>query len=225
MPLEVIELETAPNPVASVIVLHGLGADGNDFVPIAQELDLSAVGPVRFVFPHGPTRPVTINGGYVMRAWYDILGAELGPGGARREDEAGLRESQALVDGLIARERERGIPASRIVLAGFSQGCAMTFVTGLRHPERLAGLLGMSGYLPLGDLTAAEQHPVNAGLPIFQAHGTGDAVIPIARAIQSRDALLALDYPVEWHAYPMAHSVCPQEIGDMNAWLLKVLAA
>lgn len=225
MTLDTIDLETAPDPVATIIVLHGLGADGNDFVPVAQELDLSAIGPVRYVFPHGPTRPVTINNGYVMRAWYDILGAELGPGGSRREDEAGLRESQALVDGLIAREKARGIPASKIVLAGFSQGCAMTFMTGLRHPERLAGLLGMSGYLPLGTLTEAEQHPVNAGMPIFQAHGTADGVIPIARAMQSRDALLALGYPVEWHAYPMAHSVCPREIADINRWLLKVLGA
>lgn len=223
MPLEVIELETAPNPTASIIVLHGLGADGNDFVPIAQELDLSSVGPVRFVFPHGPTRPVTINGGYVMRAWYDILGAELGPGGTPREDEAGLRESQALVEALIANERARGIPASRIVLAGFSQGCAMAFMTGLRHRERLAGVLGMSGYLPLAALAAAERSAANADLPIFEAHGTADPVIPIARAIQSRDALIALGHPVEWHAYPMPHSVCPQEIADMNRWLLKVL--
>jgi len=224
MSLEVIEFETAPNPSASIIVLHGLGADGNDFVPIAHELDLTSIGAVRFVFPHGPTRPVTINGGYVMRAWYDILGAELGPGGAKREDEAGLRASQALVDALIAHERERGVAANRIVLAGFSQGCAMTFMTGLRYGERLAGLLGMSGYLPLGGLTAAECSAANAGLPIFQAHGTADPVIPIARAIQSRDALVALGYPVEWHAYPMPHSVCPQEIADMNRWLLKVLA-
>ena len=224
MTLEVIEFETAPNPRASIIVLHGLGADGNDFVPIAQELDLASVGPVRFVFPHGPTRPVTINGGYVMRAWYDILGAELGPGAAKREDDAGLRASQALVEALIANERARGVPAHRIVLAGFSQGCAMTFMTGLRHGERLAGLLGMSGYLPLGALTAAERSEANAGLPIFQAHGSADPVIPIARAMQSRDALLALGYPVEWHAYPMPHSVCPPEIADMNRWLLKVLA-
>lgn len=224
MSLEVIEFETAPNPTASVIVLHGLGADGNDFVPIAQELDLSAIGPVRFVFPHGPTRPVTINGGYVMRAWYDILGAELGPGGMAREDHAGLRESQALVEALIANERTRGVASNRIVLAGFSQGCAMTFMAGLRHGERLAGLLGMSGYLPLGALTGAERSAVNAGLPIFQAHGTADPVIPIARAIQSRDALVALGYPVEWHAYPMPHSVCPAEIADMNRWLLEVLA-
>ena len=129
MSLETIELETAPNPTASIIVLHGLGADGNDFVPVAEELDLGGIGPVRFVFPHGPTRPVTINGGYVMRAWYDILGTDI----ARREDEAGLRESQALVEELIANETARGIKASRIVLAGFSQGCAMTFMAGLRH--------------------------------------------------------------------------------------------
>ena len=224
MSLEVIELETAPNPTATVIVLHGLGADGNDFVPVAQELDLASIGPVRFVFPHGPTRPVTINGGYVMRAWYDILGAELGEGAVRREDEAGLRESQALVEALIAKERTRGVASTRIVLAGFSQGCAMTFMTGLRHKERLAGLLGMSGYLPLAASTGAERHPMNADLPIFQAHGTADPVIPIARAIASRDALIALGHPVEWHAYPMPHSVCAQEIADMNRWLLKVLA-
>jgi phospholipase/carboxylesterase len=224
MSLEAIEYETAPNPTASIIVLHGLGADGNDFVPIAQELALDSVGPVRFVFPHAPMRPVTINGGYVMRAWYDILGAELGPGGVKREDETGLRASQRLVEALIANERARGIPAARIVLAGFSQGCAMSFMTGLRHGERLAGLLGMSGYLPLGALSAAERSAANADLPIFQAHGSADPVIPIARAIQSRDALIALGHPVEWHAYPMPHSVCPQEIADMNRWLLRVLA-
>jgi phospholipase/carboxylesterase len=224
MSLDVIELETAPHPTATVIVLHGLGADGNDFVPVAEELDLSSIGPVRFVFPHGPTRPVTINGGHVMRAWYDIFGAELGLDGLKREDEAGLRASQALVEALIAKERARGVASTRIVLAGFSQGCAMTFMTGLRHKERLAGLLGMSGYLPLGALTAAERHPMNADLPIFQAHGTADPVIPIARAIASRDALIALGHPVEWHAYPMPHSVCAPEIADINRWLLKVLA-
>jgi phospholipase/carboxylesterase len=224
MSLEVIELETAPNPTASIIVLHGLGADGNDFVPIAQELDLRAIGAVRFVFPHGPTRPVTINGGYVMRAWYDIFGTELGPGGAKREDEAGLRASQALVDRLIANERARGIAANRIVLAGFSQGCAMTFMAGLRYPERLAGLLGMSGYLPLAATTAAERSAANVSLPIFQAHGRADPVIALDRATASRDALLALGHPVEWHEYPMPHSVCAQEITDMNRWLLNVLA-
>ena len=221
--LDTIEIETAPSPSASIIVLHGLGADGNDFVPIASELDLAAVGPVRFVFPHGPTRPVTVNSGYVMRAWYDILGASFELRDTTREDEAGLRESQALVEALIANERARGIAANRIVLAGFSQGCAMAFLTGLRHPERLAGLLGMSGYLPLADKLAAERHAANAEVPIFQAHGTQDPVIPIARAVASRDALAALGYEVEWHAYPMPHSVCGPEIVDMNRWLVRVL--
>ena len=220
MSLEAIEIETGPSatPTASVILLHGLGADGNDFVSLVDELKLAAVGPVRFVFPSAPTRPVTINNGYVMRAWYDILG----PG--RPEDAAGLRESQALVEALIAKEVARGIPASRIVLAGFSQGCAMTFMTGLRHRERLAGLLGMSGYLPLAELTAAERSAANADVPIFQAHGSADPMISMARATLSRDALVTLGYPVEWHEYPMQHSVCPQEIADMNRWLLKVLA-
>ena len=220
MLLETIEDETAPNPTASVIVLHGLGADGNDFVPIAQELDLSRIGAVRFVFPSAPMRPVTLNGGHVMRAWYDIQGADL----VRREDEAGLRESQAQVNALIERERARGIAANRIVLAGFSQGCAMTFMAGLRYPERLAGLLGMSGYLPLAAHTAAERAPANADVPIFQAHGSADPMIQIGRAEASRDALLALGYAVEWHTYPMLHSVCAAEIADMNRWLLRVLA-
>ena len=221
MTLDVIDIETAPNPTASIIILHGLGADGNDFVPVAQEFDLDAVGPVRYVFPHGPTRPVTINGGYVMRAWYDVLGTDL----VRREDEAGLRQSLALVEALIERERARGIEASRIVLGGFSQGCAMTLMTGLRYRERLAGLLGMSGYLPLAATTAAERSTANAGVPIFLAHGRQDPVIAIDRATASRDALVELGYPVEWHDYPMPHSVSAQEIEDINRWLLKVLAA
>jgi phospholipase/carboxylesterase len=220
MSLESIEIETGDSPRASIIVLHGLGADGNDFVPVCEELDLAAAGPVRYVFPHAPVRPVTVNGGYRMRAWYDIIGADL----VRREDEAGLRESQRLVDALIARERERGVAASRIVLAGFSQGCAMTLLTGLRHGERLAGLVGLSGYLPLADKLAAERSPANDGLPIFLAHGTHDPVVPLDRAIASRDVLQALGYPVEWHEYPMPHAVHPQEIVDLNRWLLRVLA-
>ena len=219
MSLEVIEIETAKNPTASVIVLHGLGADGNDFVPVAEQLDLGAVGPVRFVFPHAPPMPVTINGGHVMRAWYDILGTDL----ARREDEAGLRRSQVLVEALIAKERARGIDASRIVLAGFSQGCAMTLMTGLRCHERLAGLVGLSGYLPLAGMVAAERHSANRDVPIFLAHGRIDPVIPIARAIASRDALVALGHPVEWHEYPMPHSVCAEEIDDLGRWLRSVL--
>ena len=220
MPLTALEFETAPNPTASIIVLHGLGADGNDFLPIAEELQLGAIGPVRFVFPHAPVRPVTINGGMAMRAWYDLLHADL----VRREDEAGLRASRLDIEALIAKERERGIAASRIVLAGFSQGCAMTLLTGLRHTERLAGLIGLSGYLPLADTSAAERSAASMALPVFMAHGRDDTVIPLARAAASRDALQALGCVVDWHEYPMAHSVCAQEVGDLNRWLLKVLA-
>lgn len=220
MKLETVEMQTGPAPSASLIVLHGLGADGQDFVPVCEALQLDSVGDVRFVLPNAPERPVTINGGYVMRAWYDILGT----GSVRREDEAGLRESQALVQRLIAHERERGVAANRIVLMGFSQGCAMTLMTGLRHPERLAGLAALSGYLPLADKTIAEGNAANAGLPIFMVHGQQDDVIAIDRAITSRDALQALGHAVEWHAYPMGHSVCMEEIADLNRWLLKVWA-
>ena len=220
MTLDTIQMQSADAPGASLIVLHGLGADGHDFVPIAQELDLSAVGGARFIFPHAPMRPVTMNGGFVMRAWYDIAGTPQ----ARREDEVGLRESQALIEALIAQERERGVPASRIVLMGFSQGCAMALLTGLRHTERLAGLVGLSGYLPLAASTAAERSTANAGVPIFMAHGRDDPMIGIDRAQVSRDALLALGYPVQWHDYAMPHSVCMDEIDDLNRWLLRVLA-
>lgn len=219
MSLEALQFETGPNPVATIIVLHGLGADGNDFVPVAQELDLRAIGPVRFVFPHAPTMPVTINGGYVMRAWYDILGADL----VRREDEAGLRNSVQLVDALIAGEKARGMPANRIVLMGFSQGCAMALMTGLRHAERLGGIIGLSGYLPLAATTGVERHAANHDVPIFLAHGKVDPVVPLVRATASRDALLALGYQPEWHEYYMPHSVAPEEIGDINAFLLRVL--
>jgi phospholipase/carboxylesterase len=220
MPLETIESETAPNPSASIIVLHGLGADGHDFVPIAQELRLQAAGPVRFVFPHAPVRPVTINGGAVMRAWYDVIGNDMD----RREDETSLRAAIPDVAALIDRERERGIAASRIVLMGFSQGCAMTLLTGLRYPERLAGLVGLSGYLPLAKSLAAERSDANQLAPIFIAHGTQDPVIPLDAAERSRDVLRSLGYDVQWHAYPMPHSVCAQEVADLNAWLLRVLA-
>jgi len=218
--LDTIDIETQSQPRSSVIVLHGLGADGNDFVPIAQELDLAGVGGARFVFPHAPTIPVTINGGMRMRAWYDILNA----GDLRsRQDEQGLRSSLGLVEELIAREKDRGMPANRIVLAGFSQGCAMSLLTGLRHKERLAGILGMSGYLPLAETTDKERSDANRLAPIFLAHGTMDPVIPLAAAEASRDALKALGYDVEWHTYPMPHSVCMEEIQDMNAWLNRVL--
>lgn len=218
--LESIEIETAPDPKASVIWLHGLGADGNDFVPIVRELDLAGCPAIRFVFPHAPTMPVTINYGYVMRAWYDILGTDL----THREDEAGLRKSQALVEAMIAREKSRGIPAGRIVLAGFSQGCAMTLQTGLRHPEKLAGLLGLSGYLPIHTKLTAERHSANHDTPIFLAHGQSDPIVPIDRAEKSRDILQAHGYQVEWHEYPMPHSVCEEEIADVSVWLKRVLA-
>ena len=218
--LENLETETGPNPGATVIVLHGLGADGNDFVPIAQELDLAEVGQVRFVFPHAPVIPVTINNGYRMRAWYDILGMDL----VRREDEAGLRLSLGAVEELLEREKKRGMPAGRIVLAGFSQGCAMALMTGVRHKERLAGIAGLSGYLPLAQSTAAERSDANALTPIFMGHGQHDNVVDIERGKASREALRALGYEVEWHEYPMAHSVCMEEVADLNRWLLKVLA-
>ena len=218
--LESIDKQTGPQPRASVIVLHGLGADGNDFVPVAGQLDLSAVGDVRFVFPHAPIMPVTINGGQPMRAWYDICSADL----LQREDEAGLRRSLAQVEALIQREKLRGIPAARIVLAGFSQGCALALLTGLRHGEKLGGIVGMSGYLPLAAMTAAERHAANAATPIFLAHGRMDPVVPLARASASRDALELLGYTVAWHEYPMAHSVCMEEIGELNGWLLAALA-
>lgn len=217
--LETHEIETAPHPGTTLIVLHGLGADGHDFVPICDELDLSALGAVRFIFPHAPERPVTINNGYVMRAWYDILGTDL----VRREDEAGLRESQRQIAALIAREQGRGVPAGRIVVMGFSQGCAMALMTALRYPERLAGAVGLSGYLPLATTTAAERSAANAGLPVFMAHGTQDPVVAPARGMAGRDALRALGHEVEWHDYPMPHSVCMEEIQDLNAWLLRQL--
>jgi phospholipase/carboxylesterase len=220
MALDTIQTQTGDAPTATVIVLHGLGADGNDFVPFVQELDLTAVGPVRYVFPHAPTMPVTINGGYVMRAWYDILGADM----ARREDEAGLRRSMAEITALIDAERASGIAASRIVLAGFSQGAAMTLLTGLRYPERLAGLVGMSGYLPLAGRLTPERSTANDDVPVFLAHGRGDPVVPYAAGVATRDALRSMGYPVEWHEYPMQHSVCMEEVADLNRWLLRVLA-
>jgi phospholipase/carboxylesterase len=220
MELESLELQTGENPAACIVVLHGLGADGSDFVPIARELDLGAVGAVRFVFPHAPIRPVTINGGHRMRAWYDILGPDL----ARREDEAGLRASQAQVLALLERQAQRGIAPARTVLMGFSQGCAMTLLAGLRAPQRLAGLVGLSGYLPLAASTAAERSEANLGVPVFLGHGRFDPVVALPRGEGARDALQALGYAVQWHEYPMEHSVCPEEIADLNHWLLRVLA-
>ena len=216
--LDAIEIETAPAPHATVIWMHGLGADGHDFVPIIPELDLPQALAVRFVFPHAPMRPVTINAGMVMRAWYDVL--ELGGG---REDEAGVRASQILVEALIAREKSRGIPADRIVLAGFSQGGVMALQNGLRHPERLAGIMALSCYVPLARTFAAETTAANRDVPIFMAHGIYDDLIPVARARRSRDLLLGLGYGVEWREYPMPHSVSGEEVGDISRWLQEAL--
>jgi phospholipase/carboxylesterase len=219
--LQTLELETGRRPAASVIWLHGLGADGHDFEPIVPELDLPDGLPVRFVFPHAPIQPVTINGGAVMRAWYDVYALE----GARREDEGGVRASQAALEELIAREKARGVPAGRLVLAGFSQGGAVALHTGLRHPERLAGILALSTYLPLASTLASEAAPANRDVPIFMAHGRHDPLIPIERAETSRRTLDRLGYRVEWHAYPMEHAVCAPEIAHVAAWLRGVLGS
>lgn len=215
--LETLETETGPNPSASVIWLHGLGADGNDFAPIVPELRLPARA-IRFVFPNAPQIPVTINGGMVMPAWYDISDVAV-----RREDERGVRASQAAIEALIEREIKRGSPAGNIVLAGFSQGGAIALQTALRHPERIAGVMALSTYLPLADLLPAEASAANCDVPIFMAHGTADPVITLNLAEQSRDQLKSLGYWIEWHAYPMPHSVCPQEIADIGTWLQRVL--
>ena len=218
MSLERIEIETGPRPGAAVIWLHGLGADGHDFEPIVPELGLPATKPVRFIFPHAPARPVTINMGMRMRAWYDIL--QLG-GGA--EDEAGIRASQGLLEELISGEKKRGIPASKIVLAGFSQGGAIVLQTGLRHSEPLAGIMALSTYLPLSGKLKEELNAKNKSVPIFMAHGSYDSMIPADRAERSRDLLKGLGYAVEWRTYPMPHSVCPEEITDIAAFLLRIL--
>ena len=234
MTLQTIERKTgAPDQPAdaSIIWMHGLGADANDFVPLVPELDLrsksGAPMSIRFVFPNAPTMPVTINGGMSMRAWYDILHMDLGgaaASGLPREDAGGLRSSQAMVEALIATEISRGIDPKRILLAGFSQGAAMTLMTGLRHPARLGGLIALSGYLPLSAELAAERHPANHDVPIFMAHGTFDPVIRLERALQSRDALIALGYAVEWHAYAMQHSVCGEEVVAIAEFVRTTLA-
>ena len=213
-----IEIETGPNPRASVIWLHGLGADGNDFAAIVPELDLPPFA-IRFIFPHAPMQPVTINGGMMMRAWYDISDSAI-----RREDERGVRDSQSRIEKLLAQEKTRGSSAARIVLAGFSQGGAIALHAGLRHPERLAGIMALSTYLPMADLLAAEAAMINRDVPIFMAHGSADPVIPIERAQRSKALLEQHGYSVDWHGYPMPHSVCAEEISDISTWLKQVLA-
>jgi phospholipase/carboxylesterase len=217
--LETIEIETAPNPTAAVIWLHGLGADGHDFEPVVPEIIGRRERAWRFVFPHAPVRPVTINGGMSMRAWYDILAFDR----SAAEDVQGFIATDTLVRELIVREGERGIPAGRVVLAGFSQGAAVTLYTGLRYPERLAGLMALSGYLPLGASLEKERSAVNGGVPIFLAHGVDDPVLPVGMGVQARDTLKGLGYPVEWHQYRMPHSVCQPEIADIRQYLMRAL--
>jgi phospholipase/carboxylesterase len=209
--MDAIEIETGPNPAATVIWLHGLGADGHDFEPIVPELRLAR--PVRFVFPHAPMRPVTINQGMRMRAWYDIFQFGAGP-----EDDAGVRASQKLVEELIAEEKGK-----KIILAGFSQGGAIALQTALRHPERLSGVMALSTYLPLSATLEKERSPANHDVPIFMAHGKFDDIIPIDKAKRSREILEKLGYPVTWKEYAMPHSVCPEEIGDISKFLVNLL--
>jgi len=211
--MEAVEIETGPNPGAAVIWLHGLGADGHDFEPIVPELRLPT--PVRFVFPHAPVRPVTINQGMRMRAWYDIFQFGGGP-----EDEAGIRASQELVEQLV---KQQTLPPHRVVLAGFSQGGAIVLQTALRYAERLAGVMALSTYLPLAGTLEKERSEANRDIPIFMAHGSLDDLIPIDRARKSRDFLKGMNYNTEWHDYPIPHSVCAEEIGDMSRFLVRVL--
>ncbi|MCC6533079.1 MAG: carboxylesterase [Burkholderiales bacterium] len=218
--LETIEISTGEQPDAAIIWLHGLGADGNDFVPVIDELELPPGAAVRFVFPHAPMMPVSINNGYVMRAWYDVHF----DGVDKRADDAGIRSSQLAIERLLERERERGIAPQRTLLAGFSQGGAIALQTGLRHPARLAGVMALSTYLPLADSLASERAMENAATPIFMAHGRHDGVIAIQLAQRSVQRLRALGYAVEWRDYAMEHSVCMQEIADISQWLGRVLA-
>lgn len=213
--LEVIELETKPQPAWAVIWMHGLGADGSDFVPVVPELGLADAPGVRFIFPHAETMPVTCNNGYVMRAWYDIL--ELSAIG-RRVDEAGIRKSREAIRALIAKENARGIPSERIFLAGFSQGGAMVYSVGLTHPDKLAGLIALSTYIPSASLIEAEATPANAATPLFAAHGVQDPIVPHALGEAARDKVQA-GRAVSWHSYRMPHSVCLEEIEAIGQWL------
>lgn len=211
-------------PSASIIVLHGLGSEGRDFAPLVTELDLSAAGPVRFVFPDAPLRKVSVHGDTPLRAWYDPRPVAAETGALSTQDEDGLRASCEVVQALIDREAARGVPPGHVVLLGFSQGAVMTLMAGLRAPQRLAGLVVLSGYLPLSIATEAEASAANRDVPIFMAHGRQDPVVLPARAETSRDKLLRLGYDIAWHDYPMGHEVCPREMRDLNGWLSVLLA-
>lgn len=219
--LPCIERESAPHPTAAVIWMHGLGATSDDFAGLVPELDLSGCQSIRFVFPQAPSIPITVNGGYVMPGWYDLTGMDL----VSRQDAAGIARSEAAIAALVDREVARGIPYERIVLAGFSQGCAMALHTALRLPHTIAGVMALSGYLPLADRFASERHTANAHTPVFMAHGTQDPVVVIQRGEESRNALAALGHPVQWHTYPMPHSVHPREVADIAGFLRQVLPA
>jgi phospholipase/carboxylesterase len=214
-----IVIKTGDQPTHSIIWLHGLGSDGNDFVPIVEKLNLQSDLHTRFVFPHAPLQPVSINNGAVMRAWYDIPGQNLNS----NEDAAGIKISQSAVEKLISREKQIGIKSENIVLAGFSQGGAIALHTGLRYPDKLAGILVLSSYLPLADMLVTEAHQSNSSAPIFMAHGHKDTVISPDLAISSKQKLLELGYGVNWNMYQMEHSVCKDEISDISKWLKKIL--
>lgn len=215
MILPCLEIETAPKPAHAIIWMHGLGADGHDFEPIVPELVAADWPPLRFVFPHAPARAITVNGGMRMPGWYDISGFEI----AQRQDEVGIRESITQIETLIAREKERGVASRNIILAGFSQGAAMALSVGLRHANTLAGIVALSGYLPLAEQLATERSTGNSQTPIFIGHGSSDAVVPEFLGSQARDFLKQAGHPVEWHSYPMAHQVCAAEIVDLRGWI------
>jgi phospholipase/carboxylesterase len=217
--LPAVEVEPEQPADAAVILMHGLGADGHDFETLVFELRLPSSSAIRWVFPHAPIRPVTLNGGMPMRAWYDIIGLDR----RSEEDEHGVRTSAEAIGALVRRERERGVGSERVVLAGFSQGGAMALFTALRGPERLAGVLALSTYVPLAATLEDEANPANAGLPIFMAHGTLDPIVPTALGEGARDLLRSHGHDVDWHTYPMPHSVCADEVVDIREWLLRVL--
>ena len=213
--LDCVEKTTGAMPAWSILWLHGLGADGHDFEPIVPELVRPGWPALRFVFPHAPVRPVTLNNGVPMRAWYDLKNLDLD----QRADEAGVRQSIAQVEALIARENERGVPSERIVLAGFSQGGAIALAAGVRREAPLAALVGLSTYLPMGSTTKAEATPQSLATPVFMAHGSHDPVVPEGFGARSRDLLKSLGMNVDWHGYPMQHNVCAEEIRDLGDWM------
>jgi len=215
--LDAVEIETGNAPDAAVVWLHGLGADGHDFEPLVPWLDWPGAPAIRYVFPHAPVRPVTVNGGMPMRAWYDIRGIDID----RDQDETGIFESIAQATALIRREQERGIDPARILVAGFSQGGAIAIQSALRYPEKLAGLVALSTYMLQQDRLRAERHEANANLAVFFGHGSADPIVPIRLGESAAAGLRELGHQVDWRQYPMQHAVCPEEINDLANWLQK----